>query len=82
MSVLLVCCNEFALWCVTSHRDSVFIVIALARCALKRLLDNLLLLQTTMLASSADTKSVLQADDSTSSQHSDTQSVQSSVLVM
>lgn len=42
------------------------------RCGLKRLLDSLLLLQTTMLASNADTTPVLEADDS-SAQHSNTQ---------
>ena len=46
-------------------------VSCIARSSLKHLLDNLLLLQTTMLASNADTKSILRADNSTS----DTQSV-------
>jgi len=52
----------------------------LVRCGLKRLLDSLLLLQTTMLASNADTKPVLEADDS-SAQHSNTQLVKLSVFV-
>jgi len=46
-------------------------VLCIARSSLKRLLDSLLLLQTTMLASNADTKSILQADNSSN----DTQSV-------
>jgi len=44
-----------------------------ARSAVKRLLDSLFTLQTAMLASNADTKSLLLADDSSSLQHTDTQ---------
>ena len=44
----------------------VVIVMCLVRRLLKRLVDSLLLLQTATLASNADTKPILQADDSSS----------------
>jgi len=61
---IVVCCSldregeELVAWCLC-----IMIVWCPVRCSLKRLLDSLLLLQTTMLASNADTKTMLQADN-------------------
>ena len=63
-------CDKFV--AVILYYLSDVIALCLVRCSLKRLLDHLLVLQTTMLASNPDTKPMLQAGDSSSLQHSKT----------